>query len=106
MVEKTWHKGNTVAPTCTEKGYTIYICDQDSALTEKRDYTNALGHAWDTGTVTTAATCTTAGVKTFTCTRNGCAETKTEEIPALGHKWDEGTVTTPATCEAGRCKDL
>ena len=100
MVEKTWHKGNTVAPTCTEQGYTVYICDQDSALTEKRDYTNALGHAWDAGTVTTAATCTNAGVKTYTCTRNGCTETKTEEIAALGHKWDDGTVTTPATCEA------
>ena len=100
MVEKTWHKGNTVAPTCTEQGYTVYICDQDSALTEKRDYTNALGHAWDAGTVTTAATCTKAGVKTYTCTRNGCSETKTEEIAALGHKWDDGTVTTPATCEA------
>lgn len=100
VVEKTWHKGNTVAPTCTEKGYTIYICDQDSALTEKRDYTNALGHAWDTGTVTTAATCTTAGVKTYKCQNTGCAETKTEEIPAVGHKWDDGTVTTPATCEA------
>ena len=104
MVEKTWHKGNTVAPTCTEKGYTVYICNQDSALTEKRDYTNALGHAWDTGTVTTAATCTTAGVKTYTCTRNGCTETKTEEIAALGHKWDDGTVTTPATCEASGVK--
>ena len=100
MVEKTWHKGNTVAPTCTEQGYTVYICDQDSALTEKRDYTNALGHAWDAGTVTPAATCTKAGVKTYTCTRNGCTETKTEEIAALGHKWDDGTVTTPATCEA------
>lgn len=100
MVEKTWHKGNTVAPTCTEQGHTVYICDQDSALTEKRDYTNALGHAWDAGTVTTAATCTKAGVKTYTCTRNGCTETKTEEIAALGHKWDDGTVTTPATCEA------
>lgn len=100
VVEKTWHKGNTVAPTCTEKGYTIYICDQDSALTEKRDYTNALGHAWDAGTVTTAATCTNAGVKTYTCTRNGCNETKTEEIQALGHKWDDGTVTKAATCEA------
>ena len=100
MVEKTWHKGNTVAPTCTEQGYTVYICDQDSALTEKRDYTNALGHAWDAGTVTTAATCTNAGVKTYTCTRNGCSETKTEEIAALGHKWDDGTVTKAATCEA------
>ena len=98
VVEKTWHKGNTVAPTCTEKGYTIYICDQDSALTEKRDYTNALGHAWDTGTVTTAATCTTAGVKTYKCQNTGCAETKTEEIAALGHKWDDGTVTKAPTC--------
>lgn len=98
MVEKTWHKGNTVAPTCTEQGYTVYICDQDSALTEKRDYTNALGHAWDAGTVTTAATCTKAGVKTYTCTRNGCTETKTEEIAALGHKWDDGTVTKAPTC--------
>jgi len=100
MVEKTWHKGNTVAPTCTDQGYTVYICDQDSALTEKRDYTNALGHAWDAGTVTTVATCTKAGVKTYTCTRNGCSETKTEEIAALGHKWDDGTVTKAATCEA------
>ena len=98
MVEKTWHKGTTVEPTCTEKGYTIYICDQDSALTEKRDYTNALGHKWDDGTVTTAATCTNAGVKTYTCTRNGCNETKTEEIQALGHKWDDGTVTKAPTC--------
>lgn len=98
VVEKTWHKGNTVAPTCTEKGYTIYICDQDSALTEKRDYTNALGHAWDTGTVTTAATCTTAGVKTYKCQNTGCAETKTEEIAALGHKYDDGVVTKAPTC--------
>lgn len=98
VVEKTWHKGNTVAPTCTEKGYTIYICDQDSALTEKRDYTNALGHAWDTGTVTTAATCTTAGVKTYKCQNTGCAETKTEEIAALGHKYDDGVATKAPTC--------
>lgn len=98
VVEKTWHKGDTVAPTCTEQGYTVYICDQDSALTEKRDYTNALGHAWNAGTVTTAATCTTAGVKTYTCTRNGCTETKTEEIATLGHKWDDGTVTKAPTC--------
>lgn len=98
VVEKTWHKGNTVAPTCTEKGYTIYICDQDSALTEKRDYTNALGHAWNAGTVTTAATCTTAGVKTFTCL-NDKNHTYTEPVPATGHAWDEGVVTKEPTYE-------
>ena len=96
MVEKTWHKGDTVAPTCTEQGYTVYICDQDATLTENRDFVDALDHDWGEGVVTKAATCTEDGVKTFTCSRDGA--TKTEVIPAVGHKWDDGTVTTPATC--------
>lgn len=98
MVEKTWHKGTTVEPTCTEKGYTIYICDQDSALTEKRDYTNALGHKWDDGTVTKAPTCTEDGVKTFTCKNDG-SHTYTEPVPATGHAWGEGIVTKEPTYE-------
>ena len=102
MVEKTWHKGNTVAPTCTEKGYTVYICDQDATLTENRDFVDALDHDWGEGVVTKAATCTEDGEKTFTCSRDGA--TKTEVIPAVGHKWDDGTVTTPATCEASGVK--
>lgn len=97
MLDKTWHKGQTVAPTCTEQGYTVYICDQDKNLTEKRDYTAALGHDYDNGVVTTPATCTTEGVMTYTCTRDGA--TKTETIPALGHKWDDGKITTAPTCE-------
>lgn len=97
VLDKTWHKGQTVAPTCTEQGYTVYICDQDKNLTEKRDYTAALGHDYDNGVVTTPATCTTEGVLTYTCTRDGA--TKTETIPALGHKWDDGTITTAPTCE-------
>ena len=97
VLDKTWHKGQTVAPTCTEQGYTVYICDQDKSLTEKRDYTAALGHDYGNGVVTTPATCTTEGVLTYTCTRDGA--TKTETIPALGHKWDDGTITTAPTCE-------
>ena len=97
VLDKTWHKGQTVAPTCTEQGYTVYICDQDKNLTEKRDYTAALGHDYDNGVVTTPATCTTEGVMTYTCTRDGA--TKTETIPALGHKWDDGKITTAPTCE-------
>lgn len=97
VLDKTWHKGQTVAPTCTEQGYTVYICDQDKNLTEKRDYTAALGHDYDNGVVTTPATCTTEGVMTYTCTRDGA--TKTETIPTLGHKWDDGTITTAPTCE-------
>ena len=102
MVEKTWHKGDTVAPTCTEQGYTVYICDQDATLTENRDFVDALDHDWGEGVVTKAATCTEDGEKTFTCSRDGATET--EVIPAVGHKWDDGTVTTPATCEASGVK--
>ena len=102
MVEKTWHKGDTVAPTCTEQGYTVYICDQDATLTENRDFVDALDHDWGEGVVTKAATCTEDGEKTFTCSRDGA--TKTEVIPAVGHKWDDGTVTTPTTCEASGVK--
>jgi len=102
MVEKTWHKGDTVAPTCTEQGYTVYICDQDATLTENRDFVDALDHDWGEGVVTKAATCTEDGEKTFTCSRDGA--TKTEVIPAVGHKWDDGTITTPATCEASGVK--
>ena len=97
MVEKTWHTGKTVAPTCTEKGYTVYICDQDENLTENRDFVDALGHDWDEGVVTKEPTCEHAGVRTYTCSRDGA--TKTEVIPALGHDWGEGVVTKPATCD-------
>ena len=96
MVEKTWHKGDTVAPTCTEQGYTVYICDQDATLTENRDFVDALDHDWGEGVVTKVATCTEDGVKTFTCSRDGAP--KTEVMPAVGHNWDDVTGTTPATC--------
>lgn len=96
MLEKTWHKGETVAPTCESGGYTVYICDQDESLTEQRDQTAALGHDWGEGIITTAATCDADGERSYTCARDGAV--KTEVIPALGHDWGEGVVTTAATC--------
>ena len=96
MVEKTWHKGDTVAPTCTEQGYTVYICDQDATLTENRDFVDALDHDWGEGVVTKAATCTEDGEKTFTC-QNDKSHTYTEVIPATGHDYDDGVVTTKPT---------
>lgn len=81
-------------PTCTEKGYTLYVCScGDSYIGNEYP---ALGHKWDDGAVTREATCADAGVKTFTCSR--CGEAKTETLPALGHKWDAGTVTKEPTC--------
>ena len=86
-----------VAPTCTADGYDLYTCSSCGA-TEKRNSKPALGHKWDSGTVTTEPTETTPGVRTYTCTV--CGEVKTETIPATGahtHKWDAGKVTTEPT---------
>lgn len=56
-----------VAPTCTDGGYDLYTCSGCGA-TERRNLTDAAGHKWDGGTVTTAPTETTPGVRTRTCT--------------------------------------
>ena len=66
------------APTCTAKGYTTHTCSCGDSYVDT--YTDALGHAWDGGTVTKQPTATETGIKTYTCTR--CSATKTETIPA------------------------
>lgn len=70
-----------VAPTCTADGYDLYTCSGCGA-TEKRNSKPALGHKWDSGTVTTEPTATTPGVRTYTCTI--CGLTKEEVIPPTG----------------------
>ena len=67
-------------PTCTEKGYTTHTCACGDSYVDT--YTDALGHAWDSGKVTKQPTATETGVRTYTCTR--CSATKTETIPAGG----------------------
>ena len=67
-------------PTCTEKGYTTHTCACGDSYVDT--YVDALGHAWDSGTVTKQPTATETGVRTYNCTR--CHETKTETIPATG----------------------
>ena len=47
------HKSETVAPTCTEQGYTVYTCDCGDSYTD--DYTAALGHSY------TGRQCNTCG---------------------------------------------
>ena len=65
-------------PTCTAKGYTTHTCACGDSYVDT--YVDALGHAWDNGTVTKQPTATETGIKTYTCTR--CSATKTETIPA------------------------
>ena len=82
-----------VAPTCTDGGYDLYTCSGCGA-TERRNLTDAAGHKWDGGTVTTAPTETTPGVRTFTC--RGCDQTRTEAIPATGASTCTGGPSCPS----------
>ena len=83
-IRETAHEHSYTAvvtpPTCTEKGYTTHTCSCGDSYVDT--YTDALGHAWDSGKVTKQPTATETGVRTYTCTR--CSATKTETIPAGG----------------------
>ena len=88
-----------VAPTCTDGGYDLYTCSGCGA-TERRNLTDAAGHKWDGGTVTTAPTETTPGVRTYTCTV--CGQTRTEAIPAT----DASTCTGGPSCPSYGLHDV
>lgn len=91
-----WKKEKTVAPTCTEQGYTVYKCEYNifgigCTETKKADFVSALGHDMSDWIVV-KATCTTAGEKYKVCQRSGCNHKVVEEgyaeaHPALGHVW-------------------
>ena len=65
--------------TCTQDGFVKYVCACGSSYNEA--VYPALGHDWDSGTVTKEPTATETGIRTYACTR--CNETKTESIPAV-----------------------
>ena len=79
-----------IEATCDAEGKTIHRCDGcgSSFVT---DYTEALGHSWDKGTLVTNATCTGEGVMEYRCTR--CGYHRLDADPADGH-----IPGAPATC--------
>ena len=97
----TWDRQKD--PTCTEPGTDIHFCTVCKNASETRPVA-ALGHIWDSGTVTKEPTCTAAGEKTYHCTRmlpkGKCTGTKTEPVPALGHSMGEWKTVKAATCTA------
>lgn len=78
------HKYNAtaVAPTCAEKGYTLYTCSKCGDF-YKDNYTNALGHSYGEWQTEKDATCSEEGLAQRKCIRCGGFETKT--IPVLEH---------------------
>ena len=99
---------NATESTCENGGSydeVIYctVCGKELSRTTIK--TEAKGHKWNEGKVTTEPTCTEEGVKTFECTV--CGKTKTEKVEALGHDWDNDfTVDKEATCEETGLKSI
>lgn len=85
----------TVAPTCTDKGYDVYKCSCGD--TEKRNYKDALGHDMGAWVVVKEATCGEAGLSKKTCSR--CDFSQEMTVSATGkHTWGAWVVVKDATC--------
>ena len=99
---------NVIESTCEVGGSydeVVYctVCGKELSRTTVK--TEAKGHKWNPGTITTEPTCTEEGVKTFECTV--CGKTKTEKVEALGHDWNNDfTVDKEATCEETGLKSI
>lgn len=108
-----WKKEKTVAPTCTEQGYTVYKCEYNlfgigCTATKKDDFVAALDHNMSDWIVV-KATCTTAGEKYKVCQRSGCTNKVVEEgyaeaHPALGHDFEgaEWVIEAPTCTTPGQ----
>ena len=81
LTEDSKYQKEVIAPSCMEKGYTIYRWSPVVYI--ESDFTDATGHTWNGGVVTKEPTASSEGVKTYTCTV--CSEVKTESIPRKDH---------------------
>lgn len=92
------YTSKVINPTCTEGGYTTFICDCGDTYTA--DQTNAAGHNYSEKV--SAPTCTDTGYTTYTCSVCGDSYTG-NETNATGHSWGswkitkEPTITTEGT---------
>ena len=108
-----WKKEKTVAPTCTEQGYTLYKCEYNlfgigCTATKKDNHVPALDHNMSDWIVV-EATCTTAGEKYKVCQRSGCNHKVVEEgyaeaHPALDHDFEgaEWVIEAPTCTTPGQ----
>ena len=99
----------TIAPTCTEQGYTTHRCECGDSYTD--NYESAIGHEFTDYISNDDATCTKNGTETAECERWDCEETdtRTEADSALGHEFvyyisnDDATCTEDGT-ETAECR--
>ena len=92
--ECTYSLPDTVAPTCTEQGYTVKTCNICSHEL-RTDYVDATGHNYSTeGVITVEPGCLTEGEKTYYCL-NDSSHTRVETVNPYGsHDYGNWTATS------------
>lgn len=92
--DHTFVKTETVKPTCTTQGYTIYTCSQ-CGLPNFADYMDPKGHEFGEPEIV-ERTCEQDGYTLLTCLRCGGVEKRDEE-EAPGHNY-QFTQTVDVSC--------
>ncbi len=91
------YESETILPTCTENGYTLYECIWcNDEYTD--DETQALGHGYGEWETVVSAGCESAGEEIRTCGR--CGNVETRETEPLGHEY-EAEIVEPTCTEDG-----
>lgn len=100
----------TIAPTCTEAGYTTYSCR--CGATENRDDTDALGHTWGEweeslySSSYVGCACEKETLQVRHCTVCEVQDDKTNTIPAPGHVYTTWTPTIDESNTESPCLQL
>lgn len=87
-LDHSYSAGVTIAPTCTEDGYTRHICSICDYHYDDQTVP-MLGHSY-TSEITTAPTCTENGERTYTC--GTCSDEYVVVESMLGHVFNEYNV--------------
>ena len=85
-----------IAPTCTQKGYTLYTCNCEESY--KDNETEALGHNFTEYINNNDATCVKDATETAKCDRCDEIDTKIKEGSLLGHSFTNYIYQNDATC--------
>mgnify|MGYP001771353865 CR=1 FL=1 len=91
------YESETVLPSCTESGYTLYECIW-CGDGYRDDETEALGHGYGEWETVVPAGCESAGEEIRTCAR--CDDVETRKTEPLGHDY-EAEIVEPACTEGG-----
>ena len=94
-IDHYYRESSVVSPTCTDDGYTVYVCD-NCGDSYNANHVSALGHNYVV-TKEVESTCTSGGYSVYTCTR--CGDSYNDDVvSANGHDYGSWYTVKDSTC--------